>query len=744
LHNEQWIVEAFATIVCTPRFVEASFAAGFGFDFASILSQSVEVAADGDAPPSLTKLLRGISRFVKSKAHILAQSPWKTMEQYLNYPDFVEGVVDRARLELGLGDCTSSEMLQHYSQDRAGLRCVSTFYPSFAFCDIDKPQELDPSLATLLGHESDIQTVCCSPDHARIASAGSDKSIRIWDAISGESLTPLPAASTVASICFSGDKAGNWLVTASEDDIYMWEVASAKQFKLEGHVAKINCVTFFPSSPYIASASADASVRIWSIDDLIKHDMASWQYRDDGIHHIADASLTSSLKISGHSTPVLSVSCKSNETHLVSLAVSEIKIWEIKSLKNESQDLSVAKVSCLATIDVLAGHMIEFVPGMPWVVCGCMPLAATGAEFSFNGGMKPSVGGSGAGGVGGVGGEGFAAPAGRPIGGGFGMGTRPGDFAGGGAGPQVAANPLVAIPSTTTENSEFEKSAEVSSEKPVQYATECSLSIFDIEPLINDEHFDPVKACIGQLDGYSDKGVSSLTFTQNALITGAPTGRICSYDIAKFIADGTTRSKDLTPYRLIKLCNHSQPIQSICALRGNVVAAYKDASIRIWELAQTQTSGMLGRIDKMCSVSAFSPCGSTIAMATQGQLMSNQQRDQVDKEYSTVEIWPTELLVARGQDCSPQSINFELIKTMTGHDDNISCLCFSASGEWLASAAGMIIRVWDPTTSACVAIWEAHGSGKSVRSLSFGQWGGSQWLTAVVGRHSQFFNLVHI
>eukprot|EP01050_Picozoa_sp_SAG11_P004588 SAG11_NODE_297_length_11092_cov_15.717457_2_plen_720_part_00 len=676
-NQHPWVVDAFTSIVCTPRFVEALFAAGFGFDLASILSQAADSAANSDSPPALKLLLKGISRFVKSKAHILAKAPWKTIEQYLNYPDFVVGVVDRARFELGMDGLIDDAKLRAYQQDRAGLRIASTFYPSFVFCNMDKPQDLDPCLATLLGHEQCVLSVCSSPDNTRLASAGNDKSIRIWDALSGESVDSLPVPGAVQSLSFSGYNSGGWLVAAVNTELNVWELATAKSFKLVGHSGKINCATFFPVSLHIASASADCSVRVWVIEF------------DDGDCEASSVSSRCLLTLTGHTRPVLSVECADDELHLVTLATNEIKIWDISSLQKQgSADRGGIKFACISTVDVISGHVVSFIPGLKMVACGCMQ-----EEKSL-----------------------------------------------GAADPSRTAEPT-SLPAEDSSADKISKKA---------YATQSSLCVIDIGSLLRDEGFDPSTACVAKLDGYTDKGVVSIACTQHKkLIAAFATGTIRSYDISKCIHDANSShlQLNLLTYCTVVLSDHLQPLQSVCALRDNVVAAYSDASIRIWELAEKVSTKTGARVNKnlsSCAVSAFSPCGTTIAIG-RSTLSGN-----------VVEIWHTERLLTTGQhlgpdisgaEPEPESSTQDIVSkpiSVLHHTIGVTCLCFSKTGRWLATAAGPKIFVWEVATASRVAVWEMERQADMISSLSFGEWRGAHWLTAVVGGISNFFHLVDV
>jgi WD40 repeat protein len=120
-----------------------------------------------------------------------------------------------------------------------------------------------------LGHKDTVFSVAFSPDSKIVASASRDKTIRLWDVATLQSLgTPLVGHSDgVYAVAFSPD--GKTLASASGDrTIRLWDVTSRQALggPLTGHTNSVLSVGFSPDGKTLVSASGDKTIRLWDVD----------------------------------------------------------------------------------------------------------------------------------------------------------------------------------------------------------------------------------------------------------------------------------------------------------------------------------------------------------------------------------------------------------------------------------------------------------------------------------------------
>jgi hypothetical protein len=123
----------------------------------------------------------------------------------------------------------------------------------------------------LEGHTEDVTSVSFSGDGKLIVSGSDDRTVRVWNAVSGELLHILEGhTEEVRSVSFSGD--GKLIVSGSYDRmVRVWNTASGELLHtLKGHTDRVTSVSFSPDGNRIVSGSFDGSVRVWEpflVDD---------------------------------------------------------------------------------------------------------------------------------------------------------------------------------------------------------------------------------------------------------------------------------------------------------------------------------------------------------------------------------------------------------------------------------------------------------------------------------------------
>src|ERR1700733_14039041 len=112
-----------------------------------------------------------------------------------------------------------------------------------------------------------VPSIAFSPDGQHIVSGSDDGTIRVWNALTGETLAGPFRGHTdrVRSVAFSPD--GQHIVSGSNDwTIRVWNALTGETAAdpFTGHTGSVTSVAFSPDGQHIVSGSDDRTIRVWN------------------------------------------------------------------------------------------------------------------------------------------------------------------------------------------------------------------------------------------------------------------------------------------------------------------------------------------------------------------------------------------------------------------------------------------------------------------------------------------------
>jgi len=125
-------------------------------------------------------------------------------------------------------------------------------------------QPLTPPLA----HKGPVNEGRFSPQGDKVISAAEDGTARVWDATTGkELLPPLTHATNVLRASFSST--GKWILTASEDKTArMWEASTGRPAgTILSHEDTVSDAAFSPDERLVVTASHDGTAQLWRVPE---------------------------------------------------------------------------------------------------------------------------------------------------------------------------------------------------------------------------------------------------------------------------------------------------------------------------------------------------------------------------------------------------------------------------------------------------------------------------------------------
>ncbi|MBD2567409.1 AAA-like domain-containing protein [Anabaena lutea] len=196
----------------------------------------------------------------------------------------------------------------HFTGHKAAVLAVhiSPDGQQIATAGVDKTIKLwkpDGTLIkTLSGHQSIVRVVKFSPDGKMIASAGDDTTIKLWKR-DGTLLKTIPTNSAgIWTMDFSPDS--STIISGGVNTLQIWSREGKLLHKIPSETTGIRDITFSPDGQTIAAACADNRIKLWNRDGTLK------------------------MILEGHNAPVQSLAFSPDGKLLISgSADANINIW---------------------------------------------------------------------------------------------------------------------------------------------------------------------------------------------------------------------------------------------------------------------------------------------------------------------------------------------------------------------------------------------------------------------------------
>jgi WD40 repeat protein len=151
-------------------------------------------------------------------------------------------------------------------------------------------------------HQDEVNDAAFSPDGTQILTASTDKTAKLWSAVSGKLIVSFDHQDTVYRAAFSRD--GARILTASADhSAKLWDAVSGKLIASFPHGDEVNDASFSPDGTRVLTASLDKTAKLWNASSgkliaSLAHQASVYQgaFSPDG-NQILTASADNSAKL---------------------------------------------------------------------------------------------------------------------------------------------------------------------------------------------------------------------------------------------------------------------------------------------------------------------------------------------------------------------------------------------------------------------------------------------------------------
>jgi len=224
--------------------------------------------------------------------------------------------------------------------------------------------ETGQELLTLRGHTAGVISVAFSPDGKRLATSSTDYTVKIWDLTGADDQAPpsLSPWATSYDVAYSPECAGlpeapaercGKLLAAGASDMTakVWDAATGKELRVfRGHTGEVWKVAFSPDGKRLATASNDRTAKVWDV-----------------------ATGKELLTLEGHNGSVESIVFNSDGTRLATASLDgTAKVWDAAT----GQELATLSGHAGAVVSVNFSPECAGSPEAPAERCGSQLVTA--------------------------------------------------------------------------------------------------------------------------------------------------------------------------------------------------------------------------------------------------------------------------------------------------------------------------------------------------------------------------------
>src|SRR6266567_760324 len=115
------------------------------------------------------------------------------------------------------------------------------------------------------GHSAPVNAIAWSPDSKIIASGSEDKTVQVWDVVTGYNIfTSRDHSSIVTAVDWSPD--GSLLASANGDGyVQLWDTSSGRKVDSYRHSSPVRTVAWSPDSTCLAFGGDDGTIQVWIV-----------------------------------------------------------------------------------------------------------------------------------------------------------------------------------------------------------------------------------------------------------------------------------------------------------------------------------------------------------------------------------------------------------------------------------------------------------------------------------------------